>query len=551
MFQHLVYRSSAVAASPRPATTPDSARAATRTGQLGRLPWPTARLLVLVVVALAFYLPGVAWGLPSEYALESDAPAPYDALLFVGQYNNVNAAVKYPAVLPLMTLPPYGALFLGHKLVGNFSSFSSTWPYGFKDPYVAFSQMILVRNAMSVAMVIGLLIALTQLPLASLTTRAKYIAVGLLATSGILTYYARVSNPDAAYLFWWALSFLFVARYVYARGSWRRNLVLAAVCSALAIGSKDQAAGLVLGSGVVILLIGRTGGGGRIPRRVQDATLFSACMLSSYLVVAILPQPFRWIQHVKLWLPSSPNITAWAQFPATPDGYAGLLGASLYRLVNDLSPVTLLLAAIGLVVLVRRGRGTDVVLLIVPVLIYYLLIIVPIRFVFERYMLPAAVMAALLAGVGAWESLQVLKVRFGRLASPAVVTVVGATVTYQLLTGYLPLTQMQLADVPRQLSRVAPTVMPPGSNVLFLGGPFLRTLPNSDFYRAYHVMLPEGTAVPARYKHVVSDYDPTVQFVLSDAPLGGREGDLTLLRSFDSVHGGPEKAAVQYFLYRR
>jgi hypothetical protein len=105
--------------------------------------------------AFALYLPGVTWGLPSELPAAINSSAPFDSLEFVALYTNPNVANRYPAVQPLLALRAYGAVVLTNKLAGNFTSVSNAWPYGFRDPYAAFSDFVLLRNLMLVALAIG------------------------------------------------------------------------------------------------------------------------------------------------------------------------------------------------------------------------------------------------------------------------------------------------------------------------------------------------------------------------------------------------------------
>ncbi len=507
--------------------------------------------LLLILLSLLF-VPGIWWGLPSEFTPAIDSPVPHSPLAFVADYTNPDIAQKYPATHQVLLLPFYGATLLVLKLLGIWKSVSSTWPYGFQYPSAVFSALIIEARMISLVMSVGILLCVLLIGPDSLDDGGKLLSIGLLAGSGVFVYYARVGNFDIPYVFWWFLSFVFIWRYVFQASSATRNLILSAVFSAISIGTKDQAAGLVLASALTVLGV-RTEAHRGWAERMRHAALFSAVLLAVYAIVAILPQPLRWLHHVKLYMPSSPSITEFTSYENTLSGHLGLLSATLSCLSNILSPPGMIFSVLGAVYFLRTRRYRETVVLILPFLTYYWMIIFNIRFVHERFMLPVALLSAIFAGTGMISFLRYLKQRslkahfFGKAG-------IAAVLCYQFVSGYLPVTYVQAFDMKRQLAGSIPEFAPKGSKVLWVGG--TTGLPNANVYEKYGLVLPQGQLPPSRsVAHVFKPYASGVGYVLSGKPIDYKSEEYSLLNDWrtpdlikDMIH---VPCVTEYYLYKR
>ena len=92
-------------------------------------------------------------------------------------------------------------------------------------------------------------------------------------------------------------------------------------------GSKDQASGLVIGAGLLLLLIGPLP---PTPFRVRfrQTIVFTTTVVLTYVLVAILPQPMRWWNHARFVVPPH----APTKIPFTPAGEVQLFVRMLGRL---------------------------------------------------------------------------------------------------------------------------------------------------------------------------------------------------------------------------
>jgi 4-amino-4-deoxy-L-arabinose transferase-like glycosyltransferase len=511
----------------------------------------TLRLRIGILALVGLYAVGWGWGLPSEFPAAEDAPVPLSPLAFIAAYDNPHIAHKYPAAHQLFLLGPYAAAISVFALSGNLEVLSSQWPYGFKYPVSAFSWLIVVSSVVSTLMAVGVLLTLRRITLSGPRKGAPLPAILLLAGSGVFTYYARAGTFDVPYLFWWSLSVCLLWKYFQTDMRGGRYLLGAAACSALAVATKDQAAGLIVGSVLAISLVGRKSA--QVWReRLAEASLFSAVSLGMYLIVAVLPQPFRWVEHIKLWLPGARGITDYVQYDHSLGGQLGLAGRTLSCIWHVLSPAGSLLALIGLAILLIAGSRRQVAILMLPVLTYYGLIIVPIGFVYERFVLPIAYVLVIFAGVGLMEVWRAARARTAFWKALAGGTV-GLTIGLQWMLGFLSVTYVQLFDSKRALARELPAYAPKGAAVLWYGP--VSSLPNAGIYQDYRLMLSQGRSPEfAGLRHALHPYDEAWTFALAETPAMNKSL-VTLVRAWKY----PEwvkafihvPCAKEYYLFRR
>ena len=109
---------------------------------------------------------GVFWGLPSILSPASDSPAPLSPLNWIARYRDTSVSYIYPPVHQLLCLAAYGVVLLGWKLAGGIGAISKAYPYGFHNPTLIFSSLLLVTNLLSLAMGLGILVCMRSFRLA-------------------------------------------------------------------------------------------------------------------------------------------------------------------------------------------------------------------------------------------------------------------------------------------------------------------------------------------------------------------------------------------------
>ena len=531
---------------------------------------------ILIASFTALYALGAFWGLPSALTPASDSISPLGPLAFVAKYRQADITFIYPAVHQLIQVAFYGVVLVAAKVTGAIGAISSVWPYGFKDPSAIFSLLLAVSNLISAVMAAFLLRTLWRMrpdPAA-----AQWFAIPLLGLSGVYAYYARTANMDIPYLFWivlaWHQLWIYltspasskeVAQNELGRGGvgsrsrrWleaatglcasnTRPLLLAGLFSALSAGSKDQASGIILGFGLLLLFCVPEGSGGGWEIRLRQAALFSVAVLVSYALFAIAPQPARWWQHARF-------VTSDHVMPETPGTLAGqweVIVRCYWRLHHILTYAGLPLGLAGIAILWRRGRGRELALLLVPALAYYGFIIARVRATEERYLLPIVIPLVLCAGVtiGA-----LLELPWGRKPAYALAA---ATLAAQLVFSFWPVTYCQMFDTKRDLQRDLATLLPLQSPIAIHR---MQTFnyPNRHTYDQYRLTLPPGQAIVPTSTHAANllhPFDPSVRHVFTGTPQPPFGGSYRLIGQWvypDWIRSHIHVPAVyEFFLHER
>lgn len=448
---------------------------------------PYGILIALLIVALT-YGATLTWGLPCEWAPTADSPAPLGPLAFLGAWTRADIAQKYPALHLLLTDLAYAPILVFWKLTGAWGTPSGVHPYGFDDPLQRLTVLNVVSNLMSLVMGLGVLFLGYRIA-ARDTPRYAWFPPLLLACSGVFTFYATTSNLDIPYLFWWALALERLDQYL--RQPRDTLLVHAAIAAAASVATKDQAAGLVLG--VVFFLL-----------PAKSALRFAGTCALAYFVFAVLPQPWRWWEHVYFWRLGGPAIEPFVQVPATPLGYLLLLTDAATALFNVVSFIGLML---GLIALRTYANEPLPRLLVVTSLTYLAFILIPTRFVYDRFLLPVGFAVVLIAP----RVLALLdtRMRLQQVIIPLVLLWHGAT-------GLIPTILCKLDDQKAALDRTLDSYVPP-QQPIELRIPHLTWMPNGVTLARHRWTLPPGAPLPDPLLTRYLTNEPA-RFLLTDHP---------------------------------
>jgi len=441
----------------------------------------------LLGVTFLLILPGVFWGLPSALTPQDDAPVPLGPLLFVAEYGNSSLNTVYPAFHQLLLLPVYGAAIAVYWVTGGISHLTSVWPYGMRDVSELFSVLILLGNLVSAGM--GLIILYIAMRLVETHWRWVWFGVMFAAVNGVFVYYCRTATLDIPYNFWWAVTVFLLWEYLVHDKPFRSSLIPAALAAACAVGSKDQAVGLVIGAGALILFCA-TRQAASFAARIRAAALFTALLVTAYGVVAVLPQPARWWHHARFVVSDH----APTSIPLSPAGEAQMFGVTVDWLVKVFTIPMLALALIGAYFLFRNQRAREFWILVVPLLTYYCVIIGKTRVFYARFSLPFFIPVIVLVTYGtAYLAERVFAARRARMVWTAAL---GAFIIFQFAVSYAPVTYAQVFDLKRQLAADLPGVLAPGSPLL-ISHMQSYNYPNRVVYDSYALMkLPQDPVQP-------------------------------------------------------
>jgi hypothetical protein len=452
---------------------------------------------LLLALIFLLILPGMFWGLPSAITPQVDAPVPMGPLLFLAEYSKSELNTVYPAFHQLLLLPLYAIAFGVSWLTGGIAHLSSTWPYGLRNVSAFFSVLIFLTNLVSALMAVLLLRA--TFPFVERSRQWLWFALLAIGTNGLFVYYARVGNLDIPYNFWWALALVGLWRYLIAGCPVRTSLVPAGIAGALAAGSKDQAVGLIIGAGLLLLSFAPAGSASSRDR-IKNTFIFGLTVVIAYFVCAVLPQPFRWWNHAQFVVsPHAPT-----KIPFSVAGEIQIFWFTLQQMRHVFGISVLALAVVGAVYLFRSGRGREFWILVFPLIGYYIVIITKTRVAYPRFMLAFVFpIVVLVTHAVAWVAHRVSN-RNARFAWTAILCLY---LGFNFVTSYLPVTYAQVFDLKRQLAKELPSLLPTGSPLL-ISHMQSYEYPNSDVYEHYRLMrLPNEPIIPAS-RHTASIFVP-------------------------------------------
>jgi 4-amino-4-deoxy-L-arabinose transferase-like glycosyltransferase len=261
-----------------------------------------------------------------------------------------------------------------------------------------------------------------------LSRKAARMAALLVAVTLPFVFYAKTINLEAAYVFWFTLSLLFLLK-VFEHHRLRDYLLLGA-CAAFAVCTKDQAYGLYLA--LPPLLAGslhshlfatrptlRTVTRTLVDRRI---ILGTAVSVSLFVLIHNLVFDFEgFLRHLRVM--TGPGSEPSRIFEHSIAGHLGMLALAWRHLVFSMGWPAIVAAAAGIALAARRWRRHKHLLaLLLPIGTYYLFFIAVILYHRVRFFLPVCVVLALFAGFALNELWATERVRRS-LASAAIIAV--------------------------------------------------------------------------------------------------------------------------------
>ncbi len=208
-----------------------------------------------LAVAFVFDVVGLGWGLPASDGWDNDGVAPRDFLVAVSQtfakqgfdFAYLHLAPVHSVLLALLTLP----ITLAGLVAAPSTAPADVVAELIKVPYM--TAIAWVARAVTVAMALGNVWALGRIGALVRGPRAGALVAAAAACNAVLVYYAHTTALEVPSLFWGTLALSVLASAITSREP--RRLRRFALLGALAIGTKDQAAGLfLLGAPLSILV---------------------------------------------------------------------------------------------------------------------------------------------------------------------------------------------------------------------------------------------------------------------------------------------------------
>ncbi|MDP9036273.1 MAG: hypothetical protein M3O50_15840 [Myxococcota bacterium] len=406
----------------------ESARELWRRAARKPLSWVLAGLATLFVI-------GIGWGLPASDTWDNDGVAPRDFLVGVSQtfsrgpydFAYLHLAPFHLAVLAVLTLPITAAALVAAP---------SLDPRAVVATITATSYMTanaLVARTVNAAMALGIVWALAKIGEEIAGDSAAPWVAAMCGTNAALVYYAHATNLEVPYLFWSALALLALVRAVARREP--RRLRTFAWLGALAIASKDQAAGLLLLGAPATLVAWLLADGWAREQRRTLAREAGVALLIAFAVILVADEivinPAGFAARVRFLL--GPASQDHAEYAADWRGRIAILADTVSHFGQFYPVVFAPFVLFGFVLAVRTARVIRAAALapLLFALSFTLCINLTARRTEQRFLLPQMEFAGLYAGLAINVLLRSSAAAFRRwIACGVVAIVLGCAVFY-------------------------------------------------------------------------------------------------------------------------
>lgn len=355
-------------------------------------PLPRALFLIL---GLSFLLNlcGSGWGLPSWRGWAMDEINPADVLEGIEKHFSQGWYSKYPPlhyyILSLVYLP--------------FLLFERLHFLTINNNITVFSLLFYLGRFISVIMGTAIVYLVYRCGCELYERRAALFAALITATMGPFVYYAKITNVDIPYIFWFMLSLVFYVRIL------KRHLVtdyllfaLAAVC---AICTKDQAYGLYVLAPVPIVVSAYFHQKAHNPavkfhRALLNRKILLSLGAAGLLFVLIHNVSFNssgFLQHIE----EITNLGGYQIYPNTVAGHVQMLCQAAKHLQFLFGWPMFIVCLIGFTIaLIRKKRNRLLFALLVPGISFYLFFISVVLYHYERFFIPIGILLAFFGGKG-------------------------------------------------------------------------------------------------------------------------------------------------------
>lgn len=438
---------------------------------------------------------GLWWGLPRQTeAWAPDELSPWDVYEGARQGFSGGWVRPYPPlhyyVLTLVQLPVFFAVAAGWTSLTD----SAT--------YTALYLVIRLTSVVMAAATVALVYACGR----ELFDEASALASALLAALvAPFVYYAKVANVDGPATFWYVLALWWFVRAL--RRDRLRDVVGLGVAASCAIATKDQTFALFLPMPLALAVAEyrRMPTETRRPRwlaAVWNRRMAGAGVAAAVTFVALANPIFNGAGLVERARVLRDLPLGWEQVPPTVTGQVRLVGVGLRHLWFSLGTPSFLVGVAGVGLALRRARRDPwPLVLLLLVLSYWVGFVMPVRYVFDRYLLPVAVTLTFFGG-----HLLASLVRIPRLRPVGVAVAVGVllySAAYALSVDW-----QMLHDARYAAERWMVGHVPPGARVVVIG--HKSYAPRLDAFDVHYVADPWAGVVlglRADYVVVTSAYD--------------------------------------------
>ncbi|NIA30748.1 MAG: hypothetical protein GWP06_12655 [Actinobacteria bacterium] len=262
-------------------------------------------------------------------------------------------------------------------------------------------KLAIISRVISLLMGVGTVISVFMMARLLFKDYLSAVLAGLaLAVSELFVFYSHAGNVDVPSIFWFAWGLYWAVKSIYI-GKWR-HFVLMGLCFSFSICTKDATAGYLAGMvpAFWLAMIGKVRADGQdfktavlsvFSRKVLVAIL--AFLFSYALLQDILTSPQAFADRMSVWIGGRGVV----DFNKGFKGQLPLLWNACQMLYSSLGWPLLLMVVISLLYCTSKYPWQSG-LVIIPIIAFYVIVVVNIHMVYPRYFLPAFVGLALFVG---------------------------------------------------------------------------------------------------------------------------------------------------------
>jgi len=360
--------------------------------------------LAIATFGAACYAPGLNWGLPATRSWSQDTIA---GLRTLGALESWPAAWRgrYPPLQYLLLGAAYQPILRSWDRSGVRVVDPQTGQAALTEPHAPkIGRLLLVARVISALMAVatGWGIWATARLLTG-DDLAALLAALTFMSGAEFTYFAHLGNVDVPSMCWIAWSLFFFARLLRSH-RWTDALYLG-LFGSLAASTKDSAAGLYPGMAVVLLAeeLRRhrqtMSSGKAVARAILQAKWLAGTMafvLPYLLLYGAWSDPAAYLERMSYWL-NPPAGSLHAGQLRYPDPWGLMLATVRYAAGAVGWPMLVTMAASAGWALFRQCRLA--VILLVPAVGYCLIVLLPIGFVYARFLFPPLALLSMLVGL--------------------------------------------------------------------------------------------------------------------------------------------------------
>lgn len=362
--------------------------------EYGEQPRPYPPLLfVLLFFSFLLFGIGIGWGLPSFHGWALDEITPVKVMAGIDQSFSHGWHSEYPPlhfyVLSVFYLPLY---LLQHLNVLEI-----------KTNFSLYTLLFYLGRLISVLLATAIVYLVYRIGCELFDRRSALFSALITALMGPFVYYAKMTNVDIPYIFWFVLSLLFFVRIF--KEHRQVDYLLFALTAIAAICTKDQAFGLYVLTSIPVVWSEYFYQKKRNPEITFFRVLFArkiwiAAAAAVFLFALIHNVVFNFsgfIGHVRLII--GPSSEGYRMYPGTVSGHGRMFWQALKHLQFIFGWPLALVCLLGLATaLFRKKRNWLLLSLLVPAISYYVFFIGAVMYHYDRFLLPIAILLTFFGG---------------------------------------------------------------------------------------------------------------------------------------------------------